>query len=101
MPKQLYGHKNPKNKPPPCDDSSIWLTLMAGLPEERQHRAILAAASEVGLDLSAELHGSFTAGLIEYASAQQADCDEAWIGVLLELCSDLGVRCRRCIGSLG
>ncbi len=93
MPKQLYGHKHAKARGVPAEPAAVgvWLTLMAGLPEELQHRAIIAAATEAGLELAADSRDSFAAALVEYGSERRADCDEAWIGVLLELCSDFGV----------
>lgn len=92
MPKKLYGHKNAKTRAPSCSrDDSIWLTLRSGMPDEKKHTEIIAALHEVGLSISDNLQDTFAAGLIEYSIARSADCDEAWIGVITELCFDLGM----------
>ncbi|KAL1510133.1 hypothetical protein AB1Y20_006465 [Prymnesium parvum] len=92
MPKQLYGHKNPRSKiPSSTEDSSGWLTLMAGLPEDKRHAAIVRAAEEVSLCLPDGMRDSFAAMLAESAEARRVDCDEAWVALLIELCSDFGV----------
>jgi len=91
MPKQIYGHKNARRRArAPEEDSSIWLTLISELPEGKRHAAIIEALRE-GPRLDPNQLDSLAAALVEYADDRRADCDEAWVGVLLELFADFGV----------
>ena len=85
------GHKNARRRArAPEEDSSIWLTLISELPEGKRHAAIIEALRE-GPRLDPNQLDSLAAALVEYADDRRADCDEAWVGVLLELFADFGV----------
>lgn len=100
MPKKLYGKANPKTRNDQSsgrDDgqTSIWVTLIANVPEEALHKMLSAALADPlappGIREAEALHVSVAASLIEYAAERGADCDELWLELITEVVSDLGL----------
>ena len=94
MPKQLYGRGQKSSRQRAvADDERGWLTLIATLPEAELHTRVLAAFSDERAPpgLAAELRDALAASLIEYAAERNADCDEAWISLLLALVADFAL----------
>ena len=100
MPKPIYG-KGRSSKAGRAGESAGdetanngWLTLITTLPEQKQHDAILAALKEGGpsqLSSEPETCDGLAPSLVEYATTRGADCDEAWLGLIVELFGDMGV----------
>lgn len=97
MGKALYGKgsKGRAGRSGRLSDGSIWVTVTATLPEDKLHELIVQSFADARAPpevvTAADLHDSLAASLIEYAAERKADCDESWIGLLQELCTDMGI----------
>jgi len=94
MPKPLYGKGRKKSAAAAAADDDLgWLTLLAGAPEVELHGLILRALADplAPNQLPDDTRDAFAASLVEYASEREVDCDETWVGLIVELANDLGL----------